>query len=315
MLPQSTLLGAQLARVFSGEETLTERDMVLANSEGEAISVDCVFRPMQPAGATGPVESVLVEMWHLERHKQLERDNHLISQNETAREVLRGLAHEIKNPLGGLRGAAQLLEHELQDEALKEYTQVIVREADRLRNLVDRMLGPHRVPRFASLNVHEVTERVYRLVLADAPAGVRIERDYDPSIPPVYADNELLIQALLNVARNALQAVADQGWVCLRTRVHRHLNIGNRHHRLVIGIDVLDDGPGIPADIEERIFYPLVSGRSDGTGLGLSIAQSIVNQHGGLIEYRRRRSDPSTHTEFSILLPVRSDQEHAEVKS
>jgi two-component system nitrogen regulation sensor histidine kinase GlnL len=223
-----------------------------------------------------------------------------MSQNESARALVRGLAHEIRNPLGGLRGAAQLLERELGTEELKEYTRIIVHEADRLQALVDRLLGPRMLPSKRLINIHEVTERVRALIQAEAPGGIVVDRDYDPSIPELYADPELLIQATLNVAQNAVQAVADAGHILLRTRVHRQYTIGQRRHRLVARIDICDNGAGIREDLKDLIFYPMVTGRNDGTGLGLSIAQSLVNQHAGLIECH---SEPG-NTTFSILLPL-----------
>jgi two-component system nitrogen regulation sensor histidine kinase GlnL len=218
---------------------------------------------------------------------------------------VRRLAHEIRNPLGGLRGAAQLLSREVVEETLKEYTTIIIREADRLQNLMDRMLGPRTLPKMQLVNVHEITERVRALLEAEAPPGVSIVRDYDPSIPEVYVDRDLLIQATLNVARNAVQAVGSHGTATLRTRIHRRLTIGHQRHPRVIRIDVIDDGPGVPEALRETLFCPMVTGREGGTGLGLSIAQSLVNQHGGLIEY----SSANGLTVFSILLPGRRDDE------
>jgi len=288
-----------LRRVLDTGQPLTERDMRLGVPGVGTVTVDCVLTPLSGAGS-GARSLVLVEFIALDRHKQISREERLVADSESARQVLRGLAHEIRNPLGGLRGAAQLLERELADEELREYTRVIVHEADRLQNLMDRMLGPRTPPRLRAVSIHEVTERVFALISAEAPQGVRVEKDYDPSIPELAADAELLIQAVLNVARNAVEAVEGRGQVLLRTRIHRQFTIGQRHHRLVARIDVVDDGPGVPEDLQERVFHPLVTGRHAGTGLGLSIAQSLVNQHGGLIECESRPG----HTVFSILLPV-----------
>ena len=230
-----------------------------------------------------------------------------MAQHQAARAVVRGLAHEIKNPLGGLRGAAQLLERELSDESLKEYTRVIIGEADRLRNLVNRMLGPNTLPQKALINIHHVLERVRSVVLADTPVGalnaapgVRIIRDYDPSIPDFQADRDQLIQAVLNIVRNAVQAVGDTGDITLRTRIQRQATISQQRYKLAVRIDIVDNGPGIPTDMLENIFYPLVTGRPEGTGLGLSIAQSLINQHQGLIECTSR----SGQTIFTLLLPL-----------
>jgi two-component system nitrogen regulation sensor histidine kinase GlnL len=282
------------AEIF--EAALEERDMQLPMPSA-SITVDCVMTPLADAV---PVGGVLVELVDLDRHKQISREEQLLSQNESARALVRGLAHEIRNPLGGLRGAAQLLERELGSEDLKEYTRVIVHEADRLQALVDRLLGPRARPCMRPVNVHEITERVRTLIDAEAPSGVVVDRDYDPSIPDLYADPALLIQALLNVVRNAVQAVEGAGRVLVTTRVHRQYTIGQRRHRLVVRVDVSDNGSGIPDELRELIFYPMVTARSDGTGLGLSIAQSLVNQHGGLIECQSKPGN----TTFSILLPI-----------
>ena len=284
-----------LARVLSSAEPVAERDVVLHATANDTVSADCMMTPLDPQA-----RHVLVEFVVLDRYKQIVREQRLVEESEASRVVLRGLAHEIRNPLGGLRGAAQLLERELADPALREYTQIIVHEADRLQSLLDRMIGPRTPPNLRRINVHEVTERVLALLRAEAPVGVVVDKDYDPSIPGLEADSELLIQAVLNVARNAVQAVGESGRVLLTTRVERNVSIGPRHHRLAARIDVLDDGPGIAEEILDHIFYPLVTGRCDGTGLGLSIAQSLVNQHGGLVECR---TQPGC-TQFSIVLPI-----------
>lgn len=299
LFTESTIYEAAMRRVLETRQPLTEREMRLGIAGTGFITVDCVLTPLDPGRIDGEVR-VLVELIPLDRHKQISREERLVAEGESARQVLRGLAHEIRNPLGGLRGAAQLLERELDHDHLREYTQVIVHEADRLQNLMDRMLGPRTPPKMRSVSIHEVTERVFALIDAAAPPGVRVEKDYDPSIPNLQADPELLIQAVLNVARNAVEAVGEHGRVHIRTRIHRQFTIGQRHHRLVARIDVTDDGPGIDPQLLQRVFYPLVTGRSTGTGLGLSIAQSLVNQHGGLIECESRPG----RTVFSILLPV-----------
>jgi len=300
LLNGSGVFDLAMRRVIDSGQALTDREMRLGVPGGGAGTGDCAMTPLQLPDDAGTL--VLMEFIALDRHKQISREERLVADSESTRQVLRGLAHEIRNPLGGLRGAAQLLERKLGDEELREYTRVIVHEADRLQNLMDRMLGPRTPPRMRAVSIHEVTERVFALISASVPDGVRVDKDYDPSIPELEADPELLIQAVLNVARNAVEAVAGRGRVLLRTRIHRQFTIGQRHHRLVARIDVVDDGPGIPDALRERVFYPLVTGRSEGTGLGLSIAQSLVNQHGGLIEYQSRPG----RTTFSILLPVRA---------
>jgi two-component system nitrogen regulation sensor histidine kinase GlnL len=220
---------------------------------------------------------------------------------------VRGLAHEIKNPLGGLRGAAQLLERELSDPSLKEYTGIIIGEADRLQTLVNRMLGPNTRPQRRSINIHQVVERVRTLAVAEAPPGVTIVRDYDPSIPDFMAEPDQLIQALLNIVRNALQAIGEQGEIILRTRSIRQATIGHHRHKLAARLDIIDNGPGIPPDMMESIFFPMVTGRPDGTGLGLPIAQDLVNQHHGLIECH---SEPGK-TVFTLLLPIETNHEQS----
>ncbi len=228
-----------------------------------------------------------------------------MSQSASSQMLLRGLAHEVKNPLGGLRGAAQLLEAELPDPQLREYTQIIIAEADRLHRLIDRMSGPQSAPVMESINIHRVTEHVRQLLEADLPDGVAIRVAYDPSLPRIRGDFEWLVQALLNLGLNAVQAVSGGGEVCLKTRVHNNFNIGQQRHRLVAEIQVRDNGPGIEAEMLERMFLPMVTGRSEGTGLGLPIAQNLIGHHGGLIECVSR---PGA-TVFSVYLPLERGDE------
>jgi len=275
----------------------TEREHHLELVHGRHATVDMTVTPLTE---THQPRQLLVELVHIDRQLRISREENLLNQHAATRALVRGMAHEIKNPLGGLRGAAQLLERELPDPALHEYTRIIIGEADRLQNLVDRMLGPNNVPRKQVLNIHEVLEHIRSLVSVEAPAGVSIDSDYDPSIPELVADRDLLIQAILNIVRNALQAVGESGRILLRTRVLRQYTVGQIRHKLVARIQIIDDGPGIPEEMRERIFYPMVSGRDGGTGLGLSIAQSFINQHGGLIECD---SAPGK-TVFSLLIPL-----------
>ena len=249
---------------------------------------------------------VLVELWPLEQQVRQDREERLLEQAQAHKELIRNLAHEIKNPLGGIRGAAQLLEMELQSPDLAEYTQVIVHEADRLQSLVDRLLAPHRHPhQVGDVNIHEVCERVRSLILVEHPQGLRVQRDYDTSIPEFRGDRAQLIQALLNIVQNAAQALADrivQGDACitLRTRVARQVTFGRQRYKLALELHVIDNGPGVPDAIRDRIFYPLVSGRDGGSGLGLTLAQTFVQQHHGLIECE---SAPG-RTDFRILIPL-----------
>ena len=251
-------------------------------------------------------DQVVIEMLPLDTQARHEREDRLLAEAQAHKELVRNLAHEIKNPLGGLRGAAQLLEMELEDPALKEYTQVIVREADRLQALVDRMLAPHRsAPKQEWVNIHEICEHVQRLVLAEFPSGLTVVRDYDASIPEFQGDRERLIQAVLNIVRNAAQALVPQmreGRACitLRTRVARQITLGRQRHKLALELLVIDNGPGIAPVLLEQVFYPLVTGKADGTGLGLTLAQSFVQQHQGLIECE---SAPG-HTVFRVTIPL-----------
>jgi len=266
------------------------------DSSAEIFTVDCTVTPVQVSGP-----GLLMEMLPVDRHMRISRDELLLAQHEASRELIRGLAHEIKNPLGGIRGAAQLLEREYPDSEHREYTRVIIREADRLKNLVNRMLGPNRLPQKTSVNIHEVLEHVRQLLEAEASSQLSVTRDYDPSIPEIMLDREQLIQALLNIARNALQALKESGGtVTLRTRTRRQFTIGGLRHKLVAQVDIEDDGPGIPATLMERIFFPMVTTRAEGTGLGLPIAQYLIHSHGGLVECASRPSS----TVFSIFLPL-----------
>ena len=250
---------------------------------------------------------VLVEIVDTTQPSRITRDTALLAQQGGSRVMARQLAHEIKNPLGGLRGAAQLLERELPNEELKEYTRVIIGEADRLCALVDSLLGPARPIRREPLNVHELIDHVYRLTRAEAPTGVAIERDYDPSLPALALDRDLMVQAMLNLARNAVQALGERGALTLRSRALTHATIGAERHRVVASLQFEDNGPGVPAELGETIFYPLVSARPGGTGLGLAVAQDIATRHGGIIEFDSRPG----RTVFSLLLPMENGHEQA----
>ena len=256
------------------------------------VPLSCTVTRIDAFGA-----ALLAELRPLERELRIAREERQLFEQQANRELIRNLAHEIKNPLGGLRGSAQLLERELERPELREYTQVIIAEADRLQQLMDRMLTPHRAPQVAPLVFHEVLERVRSLVRAEF--GVDIQRDYDPSLPPANGDREQLIQAILNIARNAAQARASS--IVFRTRSVRQVTILRQRHRLALELQVVDDGPGVPEEIQDRIFNPLVSGREGGTGLGLSLAQTFIQYHKGVIEFESRPG----RTVFRILLPLR----------
>lgn len=298
ILPFAPSFIEAVERALSSQHAYTEWGMELVLLDGKKIVVDCMITPH--SDSDGEQSALIVELVNTHMHSRIVREENLQALHDAARESMRAVAHEVKNPLGGLRGAAQLLQSELTDESLHEYTRIIISEADRLRNLVDRMLGPNTRPQRSLLNIHEVLE--YVCVLMDAEAGTQldIQRDYDPSIPELSADREKLIQAVLNIVRNAWQAVGTDGEITLRTRPFRQFTIGQRLHKLVVRIEVIDNGPGIPPEIGAGAFYPLITGRADGTGLGLSIAQSLIQEHGGFIEYERREGK----TVFAIAIPL-----------
>jgi two-component system nitrogen regulation sensor histidine kinase GlnL len=270
---------------------------VLERPGKEALSLWTLASQLNPS-----IGALLLEFREHDKRKRVDREERLIDSAQANRELVRNLAHEIKNPLGGIRGAAQLLQSELDSADLREYTEVIIKEADRLQDLVDRLLAPHRKARvLAEVNIHEVCEHVRSLLLAEYPRGLAIIRDYDISIPDLTGDREQLVQVLLNLVRNAAQALQGRGRIELRTRIARQVVIAKQLSKLALDLHVIDDGPGIPEELRERIFFPLVSGRDGGTGLGLTLAQTFVQQHGGLIECISRPG----RTEFRILLPLR----------
>lgn len=284
---------------------ITVRGVSMELPGGRALTVDCTATPFTDtahahSAADADQTGLLVELTQIDRRLRLTREESLLDRQAANRAVMRGLAHEIKNPLGGLRGAAQLLERELGNEALKEYTQVIIREADRLRNLVDRMTGARGPLTRRPVNLHTILEHVRLLVLAETSGELSIERDYDPSLPELQGDAEQLIQAVLNIVRNAAQALEGRGTIILRTRVDRGLTIGQRRYRLVLRTEIEDNGPGISPELLEHVFYPMVTARAEGSGLGLAIAQDIATQHHGLIECNSRPG----RTVFTMYLPL-----------
>lgn len=255
---------------------------------------------LSPYRANDVRRGLVLEINTIDRPLRIARDEAMLAQQEHARSLLRGLAHEIKNPLGGLRGAAQLLDRQLPDEELSEYTSIIIREADRLQSLIDRMLGPTTRPRRDLVNLHEVLEHVRKIVIAGAPEGVQVRFDYDPSIPECMTDRDRLVQVVLNIAGNALQALEGSGRILFRSRVISNFTIGGIRHKLVACLEVRDNGPGVPKELIDQIFFPMVTGTDHGTGLGLSIAQSMMNQLSGLIECA---SEPG-NTTFTVLIPM-----------
>ncbi|MDO5624303.1 MAG: nitrogen regulation protein NR(II) [Pseudomonadota bacterium] len=275
-------------------------DAQLQRHGGELLPVHAIVAQTPTPGET------IVELLPLAQHARQAREERIATEARANKALFRNLAHEVKNPLGGIRGAAQLLEMELADDSLREYTQVIIREADRLQALVDRLLAPHRHPQVvAEMNIHEVCERVRALILAEFPKGLAVVRDYDTSLPDFRGDREQLIQAVLNIAHNAAQALEPRiaqgdAEIVLRTRVLRQVTFGGQRYRLALQLHVIDNGPGVPDEIKDRVFAPLVSGRGGGTGLGLTLAQTFVQQHHGLIELH---SQPGK-TDFRILIPL-----------
>ena len=301
LLPHAEALHGALADVVRERQGLTARELHLTTPAGHAITLDATLTPLDDApGHDAP--AVLVELVALDRHRLIAREEALTQQHDALREVVRGLAHEIKNPLGGLRGAAQLLERSVTDDTARECARVILTEADRLRALVDALLGPAQRVARAPVNLHEVAEQVLAVARHESPEAPALVRDYDPSLPEVVAVRDHLVQALLNLVRNAQQALAPvaAGTVRLRTRALRQYTLAGVRHRLIARVDVEDDGPGVPEALRERLFFPLVSGRDGGSGLGLAIAQDLVARHGGLIEWE---SQPG-RTVFSVLLPL-----------
>ena len=269
-------------------------------SHGEPLPVHVIVNQMQAS------RDVVVELVEIEQQTRQDRAERALGQAQVTKELIRNLAHEIKNPLGGIRGAAQLLGMEVESRALREYTQVIISEADRLQALVDRLLAPHRKPHVVSdVNIHEVCERVRSLILAEFPRGLDVERDYDISIPDFRGDREQLIQAVLNIAQNAAQALTERiatgdARITLRTRIARQVTLGKQRYRLALDLHIQDNGPGVPESLRDRIFYPLVSGRDGGSGLGLTLAQTFVQQHLGTVECE---SEPGK-TIFKIVIPL-----------
>jgi two-component system, NtrC family, nitrogen regulation sensor histidine kinase GlnL len=291
-----------LTSVLKSGNPHASRGTSLVLLSGQEIHVDIIITPNAEDDSTS---GLLVELMAIDRLLRISRDESLLHAQETSRALIRGLAHEIKNPLGGVRGAAQLLAKELPNEELTEYTRIIIREADRLRDLVDRLLGPNRQLELQPLNVHEILEHVRNLICAETDNRVTIIRDYDPSLPDFPGDRAQLIQAVLNIMRNALQAATSpkECVIILRSRSQRQYTVGTQLHRLMCRVDIIDNGHGIPPELQPSVFAPMVTGRADGTGLGLSIAQSIIHHHGGALECD---SCPG-ETRFTFYLPMENN--------
>lgn len=292
-------LALRLPDAIAGKFGVLRQDLTI-DRRGDPISVSLVIVPLH-----GQAWAALLELRPIEHHTLLDRHRQLSKELNAQRESLRNLAHEVKNPLGGIRGAAQLLDAELSDDTLHEYTAVIIAEVDRLTNLVDRLIAPQSVSlQRTSFNIHEICERVYKLVGAEFP-GIEVTRDYDASVPELSGDFARLLQALLNMTRNAAQALSETPTgeatrLILRTRIGRQLLLAAEQVKMGIIISVIDNGPGVPSALQDKIFHPLVTGRANGTGLGLSLAQEFVQQHGGVIEF----DSHAGNTEFRMILPL-----------
>ena len=292
---QTEQLDAAIQHALANNASYIEHDLTLGIPLQSRLHLRCTATPLQLN------KYLLLEFHPIDRSLKLAREEQMLDQTQSNRLLLRNLAHEIKNPLGGIRGAAQLLEHELEKPGLREYTQVVIQETDRLVSLMEKLLTPQLQPNFSSLNIHEVLERVRSVVLAEFPNSLTIQRDYDTSLPMLAGDKEQLIQVILNLVRNAVQAMQGQGNIVLRTRISRQVTLMKKRHRLAVSVQVIDNGPGIPAHLHDKIFYPLVSGRDNGHGLGLTLAQDFISQHGGGIEFD---SEPGC-TCFTVMLPLK----------
>lgn len=298
LLQDSRELESVMYDALQTGQPYTRRKADLKLASGSVITVDYTVTPVNE----DEWPRLLIEVHPLDRYLRIDRDEAIRSHQESTRQMVRGLAHEIKNPLGGIRGSAQLLARELTDPGQREYTDVIVGEADRLSSLVDRLLGPNTLPKPRTTNIHELIEHVCKLIDMECDHRIHIVKDYDPSIPEIHIDPELMMQAILNIAHNAAESLVDTAdpEIKLVTRTERQFTIGTVCHRLVVKVDIIDNGPGIPDALKEQLFYPMISGRPEGTGLGLSFAESIVHQHRGLIEF----TSVPQETVFTIIIPL-----------
>lgn len=286
----------RLKQLLATGQEFTDSDIIIEFSESHRFTAEITASSVE----FERIPHVLLEFKQIDQQKQISLEVFQQQQWIAARDLIKGLAHEIKNPLGGLRGAAQLLNKELNAEQ-QEYTEMIIEQADRLTNLVDRLLGPNQLPEIQEYNIHSVLEKVNQVVSYSNEQNITLRRDYDPSIPNIECDQEKIQQAVLNIVNNAIQAIGKDNTITLKTRIASNKTINGKRMRLAAQISIIDDGPGIPSKIQDTLFYPMVSGRSNGTGLGLSIAQTLVNQHHGKLSCHSRPG----HTEFIILLPLK----------
>ncbi|MDA0760015.1 MAG: nitrogen regulation protein NR(II) [Proteobacteria bacterium] len=298
LVPGWRLLEPLLVDALADSRPYTQRQAQIELLSGDFVTVDLTVSPISEASDA----ALIVEVIALDRYLRIDRDNVHREHQEGTQQMIRGLAHEIKNPLGGIRGSAQLLHEELESPELKEYTSIIIEETDRLKTLVDRLLGPNQPSELRAGNIHEILERARKLIELEAPFTIGMNRDYDPSIPDVWIDTDLMFQALLNILRNAMQSLSKSTnpTIKLVTRTERRFTIASVLHRNVLKIDIIDNGPGIPLELRDNLFLPMITGRPDGTGLGLSVAHAIVHRHGGIIEFN---SEPG-RTQFSIIIPL-----------
>lgn len=291
---------ALFEQALNTDQGFTDNLATLVTLDLRHITVDLCVTPMQYQEEL----HLLLELRQVDQQQRISAEMHQLTQQQLAKDLVKGLAHEIKNPLGGLRGAAQLLDRQLEDDN-REYTQMIIEQADRLNNLVERLLGPNQHRQHSLHNIHKVLEKVIQLISIELPANITIDRDYDPSIPDITIDSEQIQQALLNIIQNAVQALGDKGQITIVTRVINQVTINGKRHRLALEIKIIDNGPGIPPHLKSALFYPMVTGRAEGTGLGLSITQTLIQQHQGRVDFT---STPG-HTEFNVIIPVQNQKE------
>lgn len=290
----------QLKKAFEKNKDFSDTEVQIIFKDGRNLLVDINANIIY----ANDKKQILIEMIPVGKQRKITKETQQYAQQNAAKELVRGLAHEIKNPLGGIRGAAQLLEKELHDPQQKEFTKMIIGQSDRLRNLVDRLLGPNSLPQKRNFNLHEVIDKVDNLICADQLFHIETRRDYDPSIPDIFADPDMLEQAILNIARNASQALSDakinDPLITFKSRIERQCVIKGERYALCAKISVIDNGPGIPADIRDTLFYPMVTTKENGSGLGLSIAQNLTDHHHGKIDLK---SFPG-FTEFTLYIPI-----------
>jgi two-component system nitrogen regulation sensor histidine kinase GlnL len=290
---------AQLA-IHAVQQCLTLHDIPVQRADNKSLRVTCLLTPVEM-----PVAGWVLEMTPRDRFDRISQEEALWAQYEASTLLARNLAHEIKNPLAGISGSAQLLARQLTRARQLEFVDVIIKETTRLNNLLDGMLGGNQPAHWVTHNIHAVLEHVTQVVSGQLPEGVYIYKDYDPSLPEFVMDFDRLVQVFLNLVRNAIDAMSGNGKLSIRTRIVHKMTLGNQLHPLVVAVEVCDTGEGIQPELIDAIFLPMITNKSDGTGLGLPIAQSIIHQHGGLI---LAESQPG-NTVFRVFLPVTNERE------